>query len=697
MSKNPILKSGALPGDVRRHSIFPLLRLALLWLAATFFINAALAQERVVLAAPLANAMQSGDPAQSFRVLCYHDIRDNLRESFRTWPEPTALDTRDLVQHFSWLAENGYQPVSLQQIIDARAGRAALPERAVLLTFDDGYKSVYTKVFPLLKQFNFPAVIALVGEWIETPPGVQVQYGDSLIPRADFVTWAEVREMVASGLVEVASHSHGMHKGIRANPQGNAIPAAISRYYWPQTATYENDADYAARIKADLQRSADMIQRELRIRPRAMVWPYGVYNLAGARWAAEAGMPVTFNLESGPNSLSDSLQRVRRTLVTYDTSVAGLARLLRQPAAHGGVQELRERVIHVDLDYVYDADPQKQEENLSRLLDRVVRLRPTAVYLQAYADPDGDGVAEEMYFPSRHLPTRADLFSRAAWQLRTRAAVKVYAWMPVLAFRLPAGHPAADRVVQAMPGAPASARQGRYHRLSPFDPLARRTIVEIYEDLGKHAVFTGVLFHDDATLSDYEDASPAAMRHYREQWQLPDSVEAIRNDPDARRAWSKKKTAHLTAFTLELAGALREYQPALTTARNLYAQPVAEPESEEWFAQNLPSFLAAYDFTALMAMPYMEGVSDPRQWLGRLIAKVKESPDGLQKTVFELQSRDWNTGKPVPAQTLAAHWRQLHLAGARHWGYYPDDFHQNQPDEAAIKPAISVETFPVRR
>lgn len=644
----------------------------------------------------MAADLPAADPPQSFRVLCYHDVRDNLRQSFQTWPEPTAIDTRDLIEQFTWLQQNGWQPVSLQQIVDARAGRGRLPEKAVLLTFDDGYKSVYTKVFPLLKLFNYPAVIAVVGDWIGTPAGTPVQYGDARLARHHFVDWEEVREMTASGLVEVASHSHGMHQGIQANPQGNQIPSAIARLYRPNGNAYETDADYAARIRADLKRSADLIERHAGKRPRAMVWPYGAYNQPAVGWAAEAGMTITMNLEPGPNTPQDSLSRMRRALVTYSNGVPDLARMLQQPATYDGQLQPLERVVHVDLDYVYDPDPEKQEANLSALLDRMVRLRPTTVYLQAYADPDGDGVADALYFPNRHLPLRADLFSRVAWQLKTRSQVKVYAWMPVMAFKLPAGHAAADRLVRVMPGAPEAAGRGRYHRLSPFDPLARKTVTEIYQDLGKHAVFGGVLFHDDATLSDYEDASPAALAQY-EQWGLPGSVQAIRADASARRRWTEKKSAHIDAFTLSLAAVLREYQPALLTARNLYAQPVLNPEAEEWFAQNFTAALAAYDFVAVMAMPYMEGETDPDRWLQQLVARVKSVPGALRKTVFELQSRDWKTGEPIAAATLAAQWRRLNLQGARHWGYYPDDFHRNQPDAATIKPVISVETHPVQR
>ncbi|WP_230369807.1 poly-beta-1,6-N-acetyl-D-glucosamine N-deacetylase PgaB [Paludibacterium denitrificans] len=70
--------------------------------------------------------------------------------------------------------------------------------------------------------------------------------------------------------------------------------------------------------------------------------------------------------------------------------------------------------MHVDLDYIYDPSPARQEENLGKLLDRVKAMGPSVVYLQAFADPDGNGAADALYFPNRHLPMRADLFSRVA-------------------------------------------------------------------------------------------------------------------------------------------------------------------------------------------------------------------------------------------------------------------------------------------
>ena len=397
-----------------------------------FAVQAQQPSTAVLASSRLQTLLPANDPPQTYRVLAYHDIRDNVRETFKTWPEATAVDTQDLVQQFSWIDQNGYRPVSLQQIIDARAGKKPLPDKAILLTFDDGFESVYTKVFPLLKQFNYPAVIAIVGDWIQTAPDSAVQFGDIQVPRSAFVNWDEVREMVGSGLIEVASHSHSLHRGIVTNPQGNLMPAAVSRVYQAKNAQYESDAAYAKRIKADLLRSSKLIERETGKRPRVIVWPYGANNRIANQLAAEVGMPISLNLEPGPNTTEDDPARIRRSLVVFDTGLAGLTQLLRQPASYDGVEQPLERVIHVDLDYVYDDDPQVQEANLSKLLDRIYRLHPSTVYLQAFSDPDGDGVADALYVPNRNMPMRSDLFTRVAWQLQTRVGVS--------RLRLDAGH-----------------------------------------------------------------------------------------------------------------------------------------------------------------------------------------------------------------------------------------------------------------
>ncbi|HEY0917533.1 MAG TPA: poly-beta-1,6-N-acetyl-D-glucosamine N-deacetylase PgaB [Solimonas sp.] len=632
-----------------------------------------------------AQTLPPSDPAdgQSFRALALHDVRSDLRDSFETDPDETAIGETELVNLFSWLQQSGYQPVSLQQIVTARAGGKPLPAGAVLLSFDDGYRSAYTKVFPLLRRFRYPAVMSLTTEWLE-PKAAEVEYGDRRLPRERFLALQEIREMADSGLVEFATHTHELHRGVQANPQGNLLPAAAVRRYDPAHSRYETDAEYGRRVEGDLRRSRLLLERYTGKRIRAVTWPYGAYNDQAIDAARRAGMDIALTLDSGPNTSDVPLQRIRRALPTYDLRAPDYVWLLRDPA--GADQARRsQRVMQVDLDYVYDPDPVQQEANLSRLLDRVQAIAPSAVYLQAFADPDGDGAAEALYFPNRHMPVRADLFSRVAWQLRTRSRVQVYAWMPVTAFEIP-GLPQ----VQVQGG---STPTDRIPRLSPFDPQVRRTVNEIYEDLGRHAIFTGLLFHDDARLVDDEDSGPAALRRYAE-WGLPGDVAAIRASPELSARWSAGKTRYLIDFTLELADTVRRFRPELRTARNLYAGPVLQPESEAWFAQSLPAFLKAYDYTALMAMPQMEGAAQPEAWLKELADRVLAQPGGRDRTIFELQARDWARGVAVDDAQFEQQVELLRRKGIRNIGYYPDDFIKGHPPLAVAREALSTRQVP---
>jgi biofilm PGA synthesis lipoprotein PgaB len=642
----------------------------------------------VALPAP-AQPLPPADPSDglTFRVLSFHDVRTNVRATFADSPDETAVDERTFAEVFAWLAHSGYRPVSLQQIVDARAGGKPLPAQAVLLTFDDGYRSAYTKVFPLLKRYNYPALMALVTSWLDVPAGRLVHWGDKPAPRENFLLWSEAAEMARSGLVEFASHTDAMHTGIAANPQGNLLPSAATHRYDSATGRYESDDAYARRVETDLRRSREIIEARTGAKVRATVWPYGAYNTAALKASERAGMPITFTLDDGPNTGAVPLSRIRRALAAYDNQAPEYARLLRSPV--GGEVRPVNRVMHVDLDYVYDPDPAQQERNLSLLIDRVAAVRPRSVFLQAYADPDGDGVADAMYFPNRHLPMRADLFARAAWQLRTRTGVKVYAWMPVTAFRLPEANPLATHTVTTQAG---TTPDDRYHRLTPFDPAVRALVGDIYEDLGSHAFFEGLLFHDDAMLADDEDASPAALATY-ERWGLPRDVAAIRADPALTARWTTAKTRYLIDFTHELAARVGAWRPALETARNLYARPLLEPRAEQWFAQNYEASLAAYDYVALMAMPRMEGEADAQAWLARLAKRAADTPRGLDGTVFELQARDWRTGEPVPDAELTRQWTLLQRAGVRHLGYYPDDFLNDQPSLDTVRRALSVRTL----
>jgi biofilm PGA synthesis lipoprotein PgaB len=624
---------------------------------------------------PLAavNAAAAPIVSQPYIVLGYHDIpaRGQKTPPF----DRMAVTERNFRDHVQWLLDHGYHFISLQQVIDAHAGKAVLPEKAVLLTFDDGFESFYTRVFPVLKEYHIPAVEALIGTWMDgrdkpDVPGVK-----------PILNWNQVKELQASGLVEIASHTFDMHNAIDSNPQGGRTAAVTTRRYMPAASRYETNAEYAERLHTGMRQSSDFIFSHTGKRPRALVWPFGEYNELAIAAAKRAGMPITLALNDGANDAQANLSVIDRLMLTddpEDTAFADIVTTLRA--------DRPQRVMHVDLDYVWDRDPAQQRRNLDALITRVAASGATTVYLQAYSDPDGDGNADALYFPNRHLPMKEDLFAYAAAQLKNRAGVKVYAWMPMMAFKtdLPA-----DWYVKEWKDGKAATPGHIYTRLSPFVPAARRWVGDLYEDLAKHAAFDGLLFHDDGILSDYEDVSPAALAYGRKHWGLPADIDALRATPASRLAWARHKDELMADYTDELAARARVYRSYIKTARNIYSRPILQADAEEWYAQSLPVFLKHYDFVAVEAMPTMEEATDGDAWLKALVAKVAAVPGALDKTVFELQSVDWRSHRPVGPDAFGHEVALLKSAGAEHFGYYPDDVHTNTPQLAAVQAAFA--------
>lgn len=598
-------------------------------------------------------------PQNQFLVLAYHDVEDDAADQ-----RYLSVRTSALNEQISWLLHNGYHVISVQDILDAHDGKKTLPPKAVLLSFDDGYSSFYTRVWPLLQAWNVPALWAPVGSWVDTPKNQKVNFGGLMTPRDRFATWDMVRELSRSPLIEIGSHTWASHYGIPANPQGSREPAIANRFYDKATGRYETDRQFNQRIGDDVRKVTDKITQVTGKAPRAWVWPYGAANGTSLAIARQQGYQLAFTLEDGLGNVQE-LGNIPRLLIAGNPSLKAFASTVSQ------VQEREPvRVMHVDLDYVYDPDPAQQTQNINRLIQRVYDMKISHVFLQAFADPQGDGRIKALYFPNRQLPVRADLFNFVSWQLQTRAGVKVFAWMPVLSFDL---DPALPRVQRRdrQTGRLSDATEP-YIRLSPWDPQVRQQVTDIYEDLARYASFNGILFHDDAVLTDVDDGPQSTTR---------------------------QKSQLLIGFTHALSLAVKHIRgPQIKTARNMFALPILQPESEAWFAQNLDDFLAEYDWTVPMAMPLMESVpaDESDAWLARLVKAVATRPGALDKTIFELQARDWDR-KPqraVSDSQLAQWMRVLQLNGVKNYGYYPDDFINNQPDISRIRPVFSSYWYP---
>ena len=237
-----------------------------------------------------------------------------------------------------------------------------------------------------------------------------VARGTTKLPRNRFLSWPQIKTLQQSGLVEIASHSDNLHRGQVGNPMGSEFAAALSGYY--RNGRYETAEEYRHRIEADLKTSADKIKRHTGVRPRIIVWPYGQFNQTAVNIARKTGLDGSFSLyDRRLNRLSDG--HIGRAMLDEGSDTAFLQAYLQEQLPRHRPQ----KIAHVNLDYIYDTDERQMNRNIDALIDRISKLGVNTVYLQAFADPDGDGTADAVYFPNRRIPMRADLFSRVSWQL----------------------------------------------------------------------------------------------------------------------------------------------------------------------------------------------------------------------------------------------------------------------------------------
>lgn len=104
-------------------------------------------------------------------IIMYHDITDSVPGN------DYERNSNDFANDMKYILDNNYQLLSINDLLLLQAGTLKLYSDGIIITFDDGYKSNYTKAFPLLSEYDIPATFFIVPEWI----------GDSI-----YMTWPEV-------------------------------------------------------------------------------------------------------------------------------------------------------------------------------------------------------------------------------------------------------------------------------------------------------------------------------------------------------------------------------------------------------------------------------------------------------------------------------------------------------------------------
>jgi hypothetical protein len=360
----------------------------------------------------------ANDNGSRFVAIAFHDVVDDRRDL-----GDDAMTTGTLIEFFEWLKANDWTAISANDVLRAARGERPLPPRAILITFDDGYRSLYTRVFPLLLTYRIPVISALVGTWMDAPMDATVDYDGKITPRRNFISWSEAREMQASGLVEFGSHSYNLHRGVTGNPQGNIMPSAVTREFKPG-AGYENAASHRKRLEEDARRIHALLQRELGRAPRIWVWPYGRYSEIGIEAVRSAGFEMALTLDAGPGE-TGKLMSIPRQYPGADAALSTLTSMVRLLDKLPTVR----RLVCLDPGELWTGSHESTDERLGRAIERLRTMGSTAVIVDAVTR-NAAGQASHAWFPTDALPVKADLLSRIVWQLQTRAGVEVHVSLP---------------------------------------------------------------------------------------------------------------------------------------------------------------------------------------------------------------------------------------------------------------------------
>jgi len=253
----------------------------------------------VVFAAWMAVLAGLTNRAQRIPVLIYHNISaENITDRSRNLTSGASFATE-----MEFLHNNGYQVIPLKKLISHMQYGEKLPEKALVITFDDGYEGDYKVAYPILKKYNMPATIFLIANRDQ-------YFGPDAPP---MLTWEEMREMEGSGLIDIQAHTYNLHCPVYTDKERTSLkPATVARAYRPELGRSETKEEFADKLYEDFLLARTTIEANLQKQVDTMAWPFGAYNCTSLRMARKAGFKYFATTRRGMNEYADSVQVIRR-------------------------------------------------------------------------------------------------------------------------------------------------------------------------------------------------------------------------------------------------------------------------------------------------------------------------------------------------------------------------------------------------
>lgn len=214
-------------------------------------------------------------------VVMYHSILKNTELSGKYIITPSQL-----AEDIEYLEAHGYTAISMEQLIDYVDNNAPLPEKPVMLTFDDGCYNNYEYALPILAEHDAHGIFCIVGKYTDDYTGTNeanIAYG--------YMRWIDVYNLAMSGHAEIANHSYDFHK--YANGRSGS-----------KKKSWESKGEYQSIFKADTQKTQEECLANTGIAPIMYAYPFGEYSKESLDVLKELGFRASFTCNEGVNIIT---------------------------------------------------------------------------------------------------------------------------------------------------------------------------------------------------------------------------------------------------------------------------------------------------------------------------------------------------------------------------------------------------------
>lgn len=230
-------------------------------------------------------SLESELNSKNVPVLLYHHIT----EGFEDESHVTVSTFENQIQ---LLVEEGFTGISLEELVQFVKYGGTLPEKPVVITFDDGYSSNYQLAFPVLEKYNMKATMFVIGHSVGA-----TTYKETETPIIPHFSYQEAQEMIDSGLISIQSHTYDMHQW---GPLEQYPELARSTVL---SLTGEKETDYISYLSADYLKSKEEIEANTSESVHFFAYPLGEYDVLSESILTSLGVDATFTVKSGLNEV----------------------------------------------------------------------------------------------------------------------------------------------------------------------------------------------------------------------------------------------------------------------------------------------------------------------------------------------------------------------------------------------------------